>query len=64
LVFGALGIWIAGSGALPAWTAALPPAFAFLSLVMIGNRLRFFATEAQAASFESNNRSAGSGEAC
>jgi CDP-diacylglycerol--glycerol-3-phosphate 3-phosphatidyltransferase len=52
LVFGALGIWIAGSGTLPAQAAVLPPAFALLSLVTIGNRLRFAAAEARAANLK------------
>jgi hypothetical protein len=52
LVFGALAIGIAGGGALPAQAAVLPPAFALLSLVTIGNRLRFAAAKARAANLK------------
>jgi CDP-diacylglycerol---glycerol-3-phosphate 3-phosphatidyltransferase len=49
LAFGVLGIWIAAGGTLPAQVAVLLLAFALLSVVTIGNRLRFAAAEARAA---------------
>jgi len=52
LAFGALGIWTACGGTLPAEAAVLPPTFALLSLVTIGNRLRFAAAKAGTANLK------------